>query len=303
MAALDKALTFFGWIFVGCTTLFFLGLILIIATVIGASMSGEDLADLSIKTDHAVAVVELTGEIVSSAKFTERIRKVLDDEKIKAIVVRIDSPGGSVGASEEIYRQIKAADAKKPVTCALSNIAASGGLYSAVGCRKIVTNAGTLTGSIGVLLMMPNVSQIATKFGFQMNVVKSGHFKDSGSPFREFQPDERDLMQQLVNQTYEQFVKTVADSRKLSVADVKKFADGRVILGEQAVQLGLVDEIGGVERAAKIALEATGDTAEPEVIYPKKPTGLLGVFEDVSEMSWIDQLKALGQVQLLYKLV
>lgn len=301
MNLLKKFATFIGWIVLGFVGLF---LILLFIGVVGAfsgGISDADLSGLKVETDHGVGVIELSGEIISSNKVRKFLKKALDHEKIKAIVVRIDSPGGSVGVSEEIYREIKYADGKKPTICALGNTAASGGLYAAMGCRKVVTNEGTLTGSIGVIMMMPNFTSIAERFGLGMNVIKSGRFKDSGSPFRKLEKEDKDLLQAMVDKAYEQFLKIVSDSRKLPAEEVRKFADGRIILGEEAVELGLADEIGGVRRAAKLALEATGDTAEPELVQIKKPSGLLAILDELQGSEARNWIGSFTSVRLLYQ--
>ena len=234
------------------------------------------------KSDRAVGVVELLGEIVTADGFRKQFNKMHEDKDIKALVVRIDSPGGAVGASEEIFRIIS--ESTKPVVCSLGNVAASGGLYAALGCDKIVSNNGTITGSIGVILFMPNVSQIVDKVGFKMNIVKSGKFKDTGSPFRDLVSEDQGLLQDLVGQSYEQFVQVVAKSRGLEIEKVKSFADGRIILGQHAVELGLVDEIGGLERAGKIALNlANITTGEPEFVYSSKQRAILELFQQLDE--------------------
>ena len=205
--------------------------------------------------------------------------------KYKAVVVRVDSPGGSVGAAEEIYRAIKTAreSKKKPIVCSLGSIAASGGLYAATACEKIVSNAGTLTGSIGVVLMLPNFEHILSTIGLRMNVIKSGAYKDAGSPFREIAPQDRVLLQASVDEAYEQFIKVVADSRSLNLDEVRKFADGRVILGESALKLGLVDQIGGLQQAGKLALTLAGVQGEPEMTGIEQKHGLRAIFEDLEQ--------------------
>lgn len=302
MSSIKKPLAFLGWTIAAFVVLSVLGAIAFVIVAISSGFKGGKLSKLTVESKNAVGLVELSGEIISSDKFRTRLKKFVENDKIRGIVVRIETPGGSVGASEEIYRAIKLADAKKPVVCALGNIAASGGMYSAVGCRKIVTNMGTLTGSIGVILMMPNFSSAIDKTGFSMNVIKSGRFKDSGSPFREFQPEDRQLLQSLVDQTYEQFVSVIAEARDLELDKVREFADGRIILGEQAVAWGLADEIGGVQRAAKLALELSGEeTAEPEIIKLPKSSGLFALFDDLSETQLFTWLKTFGKVRLLYQ--
>ena len=185
MKALKSVISFLGWLIAASLLFLFFGSVIMVSTVL---KQGIDLADSkevsAAETDRAVAVVPLAGEIIAADDFDKRLRKQVEDKNIKAIVVHIDSPGGSVGAAEEMYRAIKAADKKKPVVCALGSVAASGGLYASMGCRKIVTNKGTIGGSIGVILMMPQVSSIMDKVGVGVSVVKSGKFKDTGSPLR-----------------------------------------------------------------------------------------------------------------------
>ncbi len=291
----------------------FIGFILFFVLVffgLGSMVSGGlsefgasdlDLASLNIKTDHAVGVAELEGEIISSKGFVKSLKKLVENEKINAIVVRIDSPGGAVGASEEIFSAIKQADKKKPVVCSLSSIAASGGIYSAMGCRKIIANRGTLTGSIGVIMMSPNVGDLIKEYGVKMTVIKSGKYKDSGSPFRTVTDGDRAILQNVVDSAYEQFVDVIAQSRGLEHEAVKKFADGRVITGDQAKELGLIDETGDLNRAAKVALEFSGDDAEPEIILPKKPTNFMALLEQTQESRLYHWISSLGRTQLLYR--
>jgi len=237
---------------------------------------------LKVASKNAVGVVDLLGEIVTADNFRKHFNKFQKNKKIKSIVVRIDSPGGAVGASEEIYRIIK--NSKKPVVCSLGNIAASGGVYAAMGCDKVVSNMGTITGSIGVILFMPNVSKVVDKVGFKMNIVKSGKYKDAGSPFKDLGEDEQGLLQRLVSQSYEEFLNIVATSRNLPVDKVRQFADGRIILGSQALKYGLVDKIGGLEEAGKLALElADVKNAEPEFVFVSKPRAILEIFEQLEQ--------------------
>ncbi len=300
-ARLKQILIFFIWAIVAFFVVGFFVFVLSILAVLKTGDADEGFALGSIKTKHAVGVVDLSGEILSSDSFRKTLKKAVDEEKIKAVVIRIDSPGGSVGASEEIFRSIKEADQKKPVVCSLANLAASGGLYAAVGCRKIIANAGTITGSIGVVLMMPNVESLVDRFGLQMNVIKSGKFKDTGSPFRKIDADDRQLLQSLVENSYNQFLNTVATARGLEIDKVRGFADGRIILGDDALQKGLVDEIGGVERAAKVALEQTGDTQEPELVAIKKSSGLSSILSGWQESESLQWIESLRHTRLLYQ--
>ena len=290
----------------------FVGLVflMVIGGVIVALRHGvgeDETTALKAKSDHGVAMIELTGEIITSDDFRTNLKRAVDSKSIKAVLVRIDSPGGAVGASEEIYRLIRDANEKKPVVCSMGNLAASGGLFASLGCKKVIANESTLTGSIGVIIMSPNFHSVMEKFGVSMTVVKSGKYKDTGSPFREFSEEDRAFMQSVIDSSYQQFVRTVAESRGLSIDAVKKFADGRIILGSQAKELGLVDEIGGIERAAKVALELAGDQSPDfEIVRVKKAQGLMAYFssEEATQIlpfgifRW---LKMQDRVQLLYR--
>lgn len=302
MKALKYFLTFIGAL-VSIIFLLFVTATVVLILKFSGQKNDFDFASMGIKSDHAVAVVDLSGEIMSSEKFIAQLKKQVEDKKIKGIVVKIDSPGGAVGASEEIYRAIKEATEKKPVVCAMGNLAASGGLMAAMGCQKILANESTLTGSIGVIMMSPNVRSIMEKIGVEMTVVKSGKLKDSGSPFREMTPEDREFLQGLINKSYEQFVRMVAESRKLDIDKVKEFADGRIILGSEAKLLGLIDGIGGIKQAAKIALELINDNAEPEIIMPKKKSNFEMFFEGMPDSKIAFLFKSLSQPLLLYRMM
>lgn len=247
-----------------------------------------------------VGVVDLEGEIMSSHDFAKYLQKAVRNDSLKAIVVRIDSPGGAVGASEEIYRLIKEADQKKPVVCSLGNVAASGGLFASVGCRKVLLNKGTITGSIGVIMMSPNVSAITDKFGFKMNVIKSGAYKDASSPFKPISKDDTELLQSIVSKAHEQFIQVVAAGRGLDVEKVRSFADGRIILGEQSVELGLADGIGGLNDAAQLALKLSGVEGEANMVPIRKPKGFKSWFEEVDSKALLPW-RAWTESRLLYR--
>ena len=243
----------------------------------------------SLVDENQIGVVELEGEIITSKYFREKLFKFINNESIKAVVVRIDSPGGAVGASEEIYRYIKEARKKKPVVCSLGNIAASGGLYSAMGCEKVVTTAGTMSGSIGVIMMLPNFTAVMDKVGVSFNIIKTGQFKDSGTPFRELLEEDKVYLNGVAQMAFGQFVNAIATSRNLPEDSVKRIADGRIILGEEAVKLGIADSIGGLYDAGRVALElALGEKAkgqEPKLVFPSKEFNVSEILKSVQQQS------------------
>jgi protease-4 len=259
---------------------------LAIVVLIAKNLGSGDLPSMMGDSKNQVGIVELQGEISSSRDIREKLEKFVKDDKIKAIVIAIDSPGGAVGASEEIYKYIVEAGEKKPVVCSLGNVAASGGLYSSMGCKKVYTQAGTMTGSIGVILMMPNFKAVMDKFGVQFNIIKSGALKDSGTPFREFTEEDKSFLQSVAMEAYNQFITTVSTRRNIPIEKVKEFADGRIILGETSVKLGLSDAIGTLRDAAREALrlangDAEGTITDPQMVYPPKKLSFPEIIENM----------------------
>ena len=216
---------------------------------------------------------------VDSDQVLRVLKRYADDSDMKAIVVRTDSPGGAVGSSQEIYDELRRIAEDKVVVCSMGNVAASGGLYVAMGCDRIVAEPGTLTGSIGVISQFVNLKGLADRFSVKMETVKSGKLKDAGNPFRDMTPEDRAYWQALIDQVYRQFVSAVAESRDMAEEDVRKFADGRVLTGEQAQQLGLVDDLGNFHDAVDLAKEQAGLKGEPRLIYP--PEERARFFEDL----------------------
>ncbi|MBL8951431.1 MAG: signal peptide peptidase SppA [Myxococcaceae bacterium] len=217
-----------------------------------------------------VGVIEVSGTIMDSKRTLKELNKFAEAEHIKAIVLRIDSPGGAVGPSQEIYDAIKRIKAKKKIVASMGSLAASGGYYIACATDKIYANPGTLTGSIGVIMEMPNVQGLLKWAGVDMNTIKAGKMKDSGSPFREMTPEERAYFEGMLADVHAQFIEAVAQGRKLTVEEVTPLADGRVFSGRQAKEVKLVDELGGIEAAIAEAGKLGGITGEPKTEYPKK---------------------------------
>lgn len=203
-----------------------------------------------------VARIEITGAIASATrKRVLEALKTVEERKFPALLLRIDSPGGTVGDSQEIYEALKRLQSKVKIVASFGNISASGGVYIGMGAPHIVSNPGTITGSIGVILRGNNIERLLDRVGVSFKVVKSGPYKDILAFDREMTETERQILQDLIDISYGQFVQTVADSRKLSVDTVKTFADGRVFTGEQALSLGVVDRLGTEEDARRWACE------------------------------------------------
>ncbi|MBI5557557.1 MAG: signal peptide peptidase SppA [Deltaproteobacteria bacterium] len=220
---------------------------------------------------ESVGVIELKGIITDAEETLDHILQFRLSKSIKAIVVRIDCPGGAVGASQEIFREIARANEVKPVVASMGSVAASGGYYAAIGAGKIVASPGTLTGSMGVIFKFPNLEEIFQKIGYRDEVIKSGKLKDIGSPSRPLTTEERELLQSLLDEVHEQFIADIAQSRKLPSDDVRKVADGRIFSGETAKNLGLVDELGNFNDAVSLAAKLAGlQTETPLLVYPEE---------------------------------
>lgn len=206
-----------------------------------------------------VAVVELEGPIEDSKDVLKALYQEARNKDTKAIVLRIDSPGGAVAPSEEIYNAVKRLKEKKPIVVSMGSVAASGGLYSALGASKILCQPGTQTGSIGVIMQIPNFTQVADHVGVSMVTVKSGALKDVGNQFRPMTDVERKFLEDTAAKVHSLFIKAVIEGRKLPEAKVREFADGRLVIGNEAKELGLVDGFGDVYDAAREALKLAGE--------------------------------------------
>ncbi|HSP19670.1 MAG TPA: signal peptide peptidase SppA [Myxococcaceae bacterium] len=217
-----------------------------------------------------VGVVEVTGVIGDDKTTLRELREFAEDARIRAIVVRIDSPGGSVGPSQEIFEAMRRLQKKKHVLASMGSIAASGGFYIAMGAEKVFANPGTLTGSIGVISEFPNVTGLLKWAGVDMRTITAGKLKDAGSPFREMTADERSYLQSMLDDVHGQFIAAVAESRKLPEDEVRRVADGRVFTGRKAKELKLVDELGGLQDAVREAGTLAGLKGEPRIEYPSR---------------------------------
>lgn len=236
-------------------TLLVLVLVGIPALLIGAISFLSGIEHKKSDPSKTVGVITLDDEIADTTDVLKKLYEFAGDEDVQGIVLRIDSPGGAVAPSQDIYSAVKKLKEKKPIVASMGSVAASGGLYVALSASKIFCQPGTLTGSIGVILQFPNLTKIADKVGFNMITVKSGELKDIGNPFRNLAETDRTFLQSTVMKAYDDFIKDVADGRKIPLNKVKSFADGRVILGREAKELGLVDEFGDVYDAARAVFD------------------------------------------------
>src|SRR5512134_46096 len=247
--------------------------------------------DWSFKAGDKVAVLPLTGLIADSESTIEQLKKFAKDDTVKAIVLRINSPGGGVGPSQEIYEEVKKLKGKKIVVASMGALAASGGYYIACATQKIYANPGTITGSIGVLMQFVNVKDLIEKIGLKGMVVKSGAFKDIGSPVREMKTEERELLQGVIDNVHAQFIAAVAEGRRMDRDNVVKIADGRIFSGEQARALGLVDALGNLEDAVADAGKMAKIEGEPRVVTPpKKKLSILELLKEEAESIIGDKL-------------
>lgn len=226
-----------------------------------------------------VAIVRLEGPITGSKKIIDEIKEYAKDSSVKAIVLRINSPGGAVAPSQEIYEEVRKTAAKKPVVVSMGSVAASGGYYIASAATRIVADPGTLTGSIGVIMEIPNVEGLMNKIGLKTIIIKSGKNKDMGTPFRAMKPEERKILQGVMDNVHNQFIRAVAKGRKMKIEDVRKIADGRVFTGEQALKIGLVDKLGSLEDAIGTAAKLAGISGEPQVV---EKSGKFSIFDILS---------------------
>ena len=250
-----------------------------------------------------VAVVELTEPIIDSQEIVRQFKKYRDNRSVRAIVFRVDSPGGGVSASQEIYEEVrKTRQSGKPVVVSMGSVAASGGYYVSCGATTIVANPGTLTGSIGVIFQFLHFSELMNKIGIDASTFKTGKFKDIGSPFRKTTEDEKKFFDQLLGDVYDQFVTVVAKERKLDRKVVLGYADGRVFTGRQAHEYGLVDTLGTYEDAVSIAAKLGDIKGKPKVVKERKLKSfverLMG--ETVSELASLKH-ELLSQPVLQYK--
>ena len=253
----------------GLAILFVLGAVLYILFYKAGAQSGST-GSQTFSLNDKIGVVPIEGVITDSQSITEYLEEFGKDDSIVAVVLRIDSPGGGVAASQEIYDAVLELKKTKKVVASMGSVAASGGLLVACAADKIVANPGTITGSISAIMQFANFEELLKKVGVKSSVVKSGQYKDIGSPLREMSAEERAIIQDLVDDIYNQFVEVIVVNRKLSREKVVAISDGRVFSGRKAVELGLVDQLGNLSAAAQLAGKLSGKSGKHDLIYPRK---------------------------------
>jgi protease-4 len=238
----------------------------VLVYLMGVLIKGDRL----LRQQAKVGVVRIEGAIADSKEIVEQLDEIDENPDVKAVVLRIDSPGGGVAASQEIYQAVRKLQPQRKIVVSMGSIAASGGYMIATVADRIVANPGTITGSISAVMHFADVQELMKKIGVRSSVVKSGKFKDIGSPVRDMTPEERQLLQGIVDDIYDQFVRGIARDRKLSLEKVKSIADGRIFSGRQALELKLVDELGGLQDAIAVAGRLAGIEGKPQILFTEK---------------------------------
>jgi len=253
--------------------LFFL--VLILFALIGIlSLASEWIPEQ--RAQNRIGVIDVTGIISGSQHIVNQVKKFRQDKRIRGIVLRIDSPGGSVGPSQEIYDEVlKAREGGKIIYASMGSMAASGGYYIASAAEKIFANPGTLTGSIGVIMAFTNAKGLMEKIGLQPKIIKAGKYKDIGSPARAMTEKERNLLQSVVDDVHQQFIEAIASGRGISIEEVTTIADGRIFTGRQAHSLNLVDELGGLQATIDQLSDKVGIIGAPKIVKEKQRLGVL----------------------------
>lgn len=228
--------------------------------------------DMDLSSEDRIALIRVEGVIMDSQATVGELKRFSENPSVKAIVLRIDTPGGGVVPSQEIYDAIKRVRNKnnKAVIASMGSVAASGGYYIAAATDRIVANPGTLTGSIGVIMETANVEGLLQKLGVEGVVIKSGKYKDVGSPLRKMSAEERGLLQAVMDDVHKQFIEAVAEGRSMELKAAQVLADGRIFTGRQAKEAKLVDELGDLEDAIQLAAEVVGIEGEPKVVEPRR---------------------------------
>ena len=284
---------------------FFLAIVLIFLFIFiflagigsGLLLSGEG----SFSSGDKVAVLRVEDVILDSQIYLESIESITKDDDIKALVVRIDSPGGAVGPSQEIFSELKALGNELPIVASIGGVGASGGYYIACAAEKIYANPGAITGSIGVIAQFASYEKLLDWAKIDVEVIKSGKYKDVGSAFREMNKEDKQYIQQLIDNVYDQFKAAVASSRDLDPKQIDRVADGKIYTGEQALNLKLIDELGTINDAVITAGELGGIEGKPEVVnFPKKRSKLFDLLNSKIDTNILTSVPIKSRFGLFY---
>jgi protease-4 len=274
------------WIVIGGGA-FFLFILAVFALVYITLHSGQQTASFGGSFGDKIAVVDLEGVILSPKSTVDQLKKYADDDSVKAIILHVNSPGGGVAASEEIYREVKRIrdEKKKRIVAAIESVGASGAYYVSSATNKIYADEGSIVGSIGVISEWVNYGDLLHWAKLKAIVMKAGEFKDTGNPTREMTPSEQQYLQSLIDNMHSQFIQAVADGRKMKYQDVKVIADGKVWTGQQAASMKLIDQVADFQAAVKDTAKSVGISGEPTLVRPEKErkTVLDLLFGDISQ--------------------
>jgi protease IV len=274
------------WIVIGGGA-FFLFVLAVFALVYITLHSGQQTASFGSSFGDKIAVVDLEGVILSPKSTVDQLKKYADDDSVKAIILHVNSPGGGVAASEEIYREVKRIrdEKKKRIVAAIESVGASGAYYVSSATNKIYADEGSIVGSIGVISEWVNYGDLLHWAKLKAIVMKAGEFKDTGNPTREMTAGEQQYLQSLIDNMHSQFIQAVADGRKMKYQDVKVIADGKVWTGQQAASMKLIDQVADFQAAVKDTAKSVGISGEPTLVRPEKErkTVLDLLFGDISQ--------------------
>lgn len=253
--------------------LIFFAIIIGIAAVLSLMLTFSHKIPLGEK----VALIRIEGVILDAKNIIDELKEYGEDASVEAIVLRVDSPGGGVAPSQEIYEELRKIKEKKKIVVSMGSVAASGGYYVSCPADMIVANPGTLTGSIGVIMEIPNVEGLMHKIGLKTEVIKSGEHKDIASAFKTLTDEEKEILQVVLDDVHNQFMTAIAEARNMDMEMIRKLADGRIFTGRMAKELGLIDELGNLEDAIMLAGKISGIEGKPEVVYKTKKFGFLDI--------------------------
>ncbi|MDP3296608.1 MAG: signal peptide peptidase SppA [Thermodesulfovibrionia bacterium] len=252
-------------------------LLFLFITIIVIAVISYVLTLTHIPIGEKVGIIRVEGVILDSRDVIDELKTYAKDSSIKAVVIRIDSPGGAVAPAQEIYKEIVKLKKEKKVVASMGSVAASGGYYIACPADKIVANPGTLTGSIGVIMEIPNIEGLMKKIGVETKVIKSGKHKDIASMFKSMTEEERKILQSVLDDVHDQFIRAVSEGRNMKYENIKELADGRIFTGKKAKELGLVDTLGNLDDAVNLAGKLSGIKGEPRVVSKKEKLSIWNI--------------------------